>query len=73
MVVDWRAHGGVQVTRPQHEATRALERSIADWIKTYGWREDGRCWSHPLQVGGVSLWDALMLTRANPLRFGAAR
>ncbi len=64
------------MTRSQHEATRALEQSMAEWLRSYGWRQDGQSWVHsnaPHVGSRVNLWDAFMLTRATPLRYGAAR
>jgi len=68
------------VTRTQHEATRELEQAEANWLKAYGWRQLSSAgtgsWSHsnaPQMKLAYSQRDALMLTRAEPLRFGSAR
>ncbi len=68
------------MTRTQHEATRELEQAEANWLKAYGWRQLSSVppcsWSHanaPQMKLTYSQRDALMLTRAEPLRFGSAR
>lgn len=61
------------MTREQQQATRQLERAQDDWLRAYGWtRELGGRWVHPEQPHPVSHFDAMTLTRAQPLIFGAA-
>lgn len=68
------------MTRGQHEATRELEHAEANWLRAYGWRQmssiGAGSWSHPNAPQMKLTYtqrDALMLTRAEPLRFGAVR
>ncbi len=59
--------------REQHEATRELERAQAKWLEAYGWkREIGGRWRHAENPHAVTAGDAVSLTRAAPLVFGAA-
>lgn len=61
------------MTREQQQATRRLEQAQDEWLRAYGWtRELGGRWVHPSQPTPVSYFDAMVLTRAQPLVFGAA-
>jgi hypothetical protein len=70
------------MTREQQQATRELERAQENWLRAYGWvREGGGSrWTHPqldgrygTKVSACGTFDAMVLTRAQPLVFGAAR
>lgn len=62
------------MTRDQYEATRKLERAQDDWLRAYGWvRVIGGRWMHPSAPTACTHFDALTLTRAQPLVFGAWR
>lgn len=62
------------MTREQQDATRKLERAQDEWLRAYGWsRELGGRWVHPQQAQPCSHYDAIVLTRAQPLVFGAPR
>lgn len=62
------------MTREQQEATRELERAQDKWLRAYGWvRELGGRWTHPKAPAPCTYFDALVLTRAQPLIFGGAR
>lgn len=60
------------MTREQQAATRKLEGAQDDWLRAYGWQWVIGGWVHPNQIGTVTRWDAMQLTRAQPLIFGAA-
>jgi len=63
----------VAITKEQQDATRKLERAQDDWLRAYGWvRELGGRWTHPSQPMPCSHFDAMALTRAQPLLFGAS-
>jgi len=65
---------GEKVNRDQQKATRELEQAQENWLRAYGWaRELGGRWVHPQQARACSLFDAVQLTRAQPLAFGAGR
>jgi hypothetical protein len=60
------------MTREQQVATRELEQAQENWLRSFGWvRELGGRWVHPEEPLAVSRFDALTLTRAQPLRFGS--
>lgn len=60
------------MTREQQQATRNLERAQEDWLRAYGWRRElGGRWLHKRQPAPVPRFDALALTRAQPLLYGA--
>lgn len=62
------------MTREQQEATRNLERAQDNWLRAYGWvRELGGKWRHPNEPQACSRFDAMTLTRAQPLLFGTPR
>jgi hypothetical protein len=68
------------MTRAQQQATRELERAQETWLRAYGWIREGGRWKHPqldgrhgAKVAACSTLDAMILTRAQPLVFGAAR
>jgi hypothetical protein len=66
------------MTREQQQATRELERAQEAWLRAYGWVRDGLRWTHPQlgragKVSACGTFDAMMLTRAQPLIFGTAR
>ena len=62
------------MTREQQQATRDLERAQDRWLMAYGWvREIGGRWVHPQAPGACTRFDAMVLTRAQPLIFGASR
>jgi hypothetical protein len=68
------------MTREQQQATRELERAQETWLRAYGWVREGLRWTHPQldgrhgsKVPACSTFDAMMLTRAQPLVFGAGR
>lgn len=62
------------MTRSQQEATRLLEQAQAQWLAAYGWKPvTGNRWVHSLYHDPVKPLDAMQLTRAQPLLFGAAR
>jgi hypothetical protein len=59
------------VTREQQAVTKKLEVVQAEWLKTFGWKSDGRLWRHPkIDALGVSCpfttWDAMSQTLAEP-------
>lgn len=61
------------MTREQQQATRELEAAQDKWLKAYGWAAAlGGRWAHPRLDGHYSRFDALQLTRAQPLVLGAA-
>lgn len=60
------------MTREQQAVTRKLEMVQDEWLRAYGWtREVGGRWVHAKQPQPCSTFDALVLTRAQPLIFGA--
>lgn len=60
------------MTREQQQATRELELAQDNWLRAYGWvRELGGRWVHPHQQEPCTRFDAMVLTRAQPLIFGA--
>lgn len=62
------------MTRDQQKATRELEQAQENWLRAYGWaRELGGRWVHPQQAKPCSRFDAMQLTRAQPLIFGTPR
>jgi len=64
------------MNREQHEATREREAAEAKWLRAYGWRESGRLWTHqraPNIRAAYTRRDAIQMTEAEPLRYGAAR
>lgn len=62
------------MTREQHHATRELERAQDNWLAAYGWvRELGGRYAHAEVRTTVTRFDALQLTRAQPLVFGSNR
>ena len=59
------------MTRDQQKATRELEHAQDNWLRAYGWaRELGGRWVHARQQQPCSQFDAMVLTRAQPLVFG---
>ena len=62
------------MTRSQHEATRALLAAEYDWLEAYGWKRvlPGSRVKHPKAPDtkpDYSVSDAMILTRADPLRY----
>ncbi len=57
------------ITREQQEATRDLERSQARWLKSYGWVQVGRRWTHPRLKSNFEYLtsDAIAETETQPM------
>ncbi len=68
------------MTRSQHEATRARRAAEAEWLCSYGWKQElpavGNRWRHvnaPKARESYTQKDALNMTDAEPLRYGGVR
>lgn len=64
------------MTRLQHQKTRALAQAEGDWLEAYGWQQEGCAWRHraaPKIRETYAQRDALILTRAEPLKYGGAQ
>lgn len=62
-----------KVTRPQHDAYKALVRAQEAFIKSYNWKQDPKgFWHHPKlnTPARYTLRDALSETEARPLLLG---
>lgn len=61
------------MNRAQHEATREREAAEAKWLRAYGWTQIGRLWTHPRAPNiraSYTQRDAIVMTEAEPLRYG---
>ena len=59
------------VTREQQAATKKLEAMHSEWLRTFGWRPEGKLWRHrKIDALGAACsfttWDALAQTLAEP-------
>jgi len=72
------------MTQAQHEATRRRRQAESEWLESYGWRAsttglygfDQKRWSHPHAPKArptYSQKDAILMTDAEPLRYGGPR
>lgn len=56
------------MTRDQQHTTKVLDASMADYLRSYGWRQDGlHHWRHPKLADDIAypMHDAYVQTRAN--------
>lgn len=56
------------MTPAQQRSGRNLDASIADFLRSYGWSQEGRYWTHSRinSEARFTAWDALCETRAKP-------
>ena len=65
------------MTQKQHQAQRELELAQLRWLDAYGWKvvdKSGQRVTHkqaPKSFPNYSVGDAMAMTRAEPLRYGA--
>ena len=66
------------MTQKQHTAQRELELAQLRWLDAYGWKvvgHTGKRVAHvaaPKSFENFSVGDAMAMTRAEPLRYGAS-